>query len=265
MDRNRILLLALCLTGLSFSAGCRASLTEIRSHWPADPIRFTDNRSMWLSQTVIHSFGKGLQVAMGNDERNAYLFFSPGKSDNEPINRMARLTVWFYRSGSKNREVGIRFTPSPLSLQGGTRFHPEGGSNSNPGQLGMPGLQEQVIIMDRKENREISVPNDGTKGILVRAYVEQDPCAYELSLSLSRGGGNSFGLDARPGETIGVEVEWNPIGFKEIRKSSEKKQEEWRTARPVSGYEGMPGPGIAILPMRRTIRFQTVLAPSRSS
>ena len=165
MDRNRILLLALCLTGLSFSAGCRASLTEIRSHWPADPIRFTDNRSMWLSQTVIHSFGKGLQVAMGNDERNAYLFFSPGKSDNEPINRMARLTVWFYRSGSKNREVGIRYTPIPLSLQGGTRFHPEGGSNSNPGQLGMPGLQEQVIIWDRKENREISVPNDGTKGI----------------------------------------------------------------------------------------------------
>ena len=265
MDKNRILLLALCLTELSFSAGCRAPLTEIRSQWPTDPIRFADSRSMWLSQTVIHSFGKRIQVALCNDERNAYLFFSPGKSDSEFINRMARLPVWFYRSGSRNRECGIRFTPTPLPPQRGTRFHPDGASGSNPWQQGLPGPQKLVIVRDRKTAREIFVPNDGTRGILVRAYIEQDPCAYELCLALSREGENSFGLDASPGETIEVEVEWKPIDFEDIRRLSGKKQEDWRTNRTTLGDGGVPGPGIAILPMKRTIRFNAALAPSRSS
>lgn len=265
MDKNRILLLTLCLTGLSFSAGCRTPLTEIRSHWPTDPVRFADSRSAWLSQTVIHSFGKGIQVAMGNDERNAYLFFSPGKSDNEPVNRMARLTVWFNRSGSKGGEYGIRFAPLPPAPQRETRFRPDGASNSDPGRTGMPGPREQVIVMDRKSNREIFVPNDGTRGILVRAYIEQDPCVYELCLSLSPGNESSFGMDARPGETIGVEVEWKPISFKDIRKSSEAKQEDRRSDQPAPGYEGMPESGIAFFPTKRTIRFQAILASSRSS
>lgn len=265
MGKNRILLLALCLTGFSFSSGCLAPLAEISSLWPTDPIRFTDSRSMWLAQTVIHSFGKGIQVAMSNDERNAYLFFSPGKSDNEPVNRMARLTVRFYRPGSKDREVGIRYTPVPIPSRRGARFNPDGTSGSNPGQQGAPGPREQVMIWDRKVNREILVPNDGTRGIMVRAYIEQDPCVYELCLSLSPGDESSFGLNVRPGDTIGVEAEWKPVGFEDIRKSSRKKQEEWRTVRPTPGYKEMPGPGIASLPMKRTIQFKAVLAPSRSS
>ncbi len=264
MGKNRILLLSLCLTGVLFSSGCLAPLAEIRSLWPTDPIRFADSRSMWLSQTVIHSFGKGIQVAMSNDERNAYLFFSPGKSDSEIVNRMASLTVWFYRPGSKNREVGMRYTPVSIPSRRGTRFNPDGASGSNPGRQGAPGPREQVMIWDRKGNREILVPNDGTRGIMVRAYIEQDPCVYELCLFLSPGGESSFGLNVRPGETIGVEVEWKPVGFENIRKSSGKKQEEWRTVRPTPGYGEMPGPGIARLPMKRTIQFKAVLAPSRS-
>jgi hypothetical protein len=237
-------LLLLTLAGLVLFAGCKTQ--KVETYWAAETVKIDGEMTEWASTSTSYFEEVGVQLGLCNDTQNLYVLFRFTNQDWARAIRMGGVTLWLDNSGKKKKDLGIRYTGGPsisdlqkpgMSGEGGFResLTPEQEQRLQEMEKNMA---DQITVIDKKSNQEITLSADGSGGPAVCFASPQGTYTYEFSIPLKKGDVFDFGFGAEPGQTICLGLEWGGMG--EMDREKMKKM----GGGPPGGMGGMPPGGM---------------------
>ena len=194
--------------------GCKGP-QEVETHWSAKPIQVDGHMTDWIGIPTTYFEESAVQLGLTNDSENLYVLF---RFNNEMWARLIHtggLTLWLDGSGEKKKEFGLRYTGGPpLSELQDRGMGGEGGfldrlTEEQKERLAQRASNEDRITVVNKENEPIEhLPIDGSKGPAVAFADLQGIYTYEFSIPLGKTDLTSYGLDAQPGQSVCLGLEW---------------------------------------------------------
>ena len=229
----------LLLTGLSLLAGCKSQ--EVQTHWAAKPVKVDGEVTEWPGGSTVYFEDIGVQLGLQNDNNDLYLLFRFSNQAWARAIRMGGVTLWLDNSGKKKKDFGIRYCGGPplselqmtgASSRGGFRetLTPE---QQQRLQNAEEAAADQITVIEKKSNREITLSPDGSGGPAASFASPQGIYTYEFSIPLEKGDVFDHGIGAQPGETVSLGLEWGGM-------SREDRQKTMQGMRPGGGA-GPPG------------------------
>jgi hypothetical protein len=197
--------------------GCKTQ--EVQTDWVAGPVKVDGEISEWNDMPMNYFEDSGIQLGLCNDQENLYILFRFNNTQWARAIRMSGLTLWLDNSGKKKKDFGIRYTGGPslpdLQKLGG----PGGGFREGLTPEQQKRLAEiekemvdQITVIDKKGNREITLRPDGSGGPAVCFDSLRGIYAYEFSIPLQKGDAFDCAIGAKPGQTICLGLEWGGMG-----------------------------------------------------
>ena len=207
-------LLLLTLAGPFLLAGCVPQ--EVQTNWSAEPVKVDGEMTEWASGSTAYFEDLGVQLSLSNDSRNLYVLFRFSNQAWARALRMGGVTLWLDNSGKKKKDFGIRYTGGPsLSELQKMRASSGGGFRETltPEQqqrlLEMEeATADQITVIDKKSNQEITLRADGSGGPAVCFASPQGTYTYEFSIPLEKSDVFSYAIGAQPGQVISLGLEW---------------------------------------------------------
>ncbi len=181
--------------------GCGS--TELSSRWRDRDIATDQEKTDW--NNALTSLGEqSSSIGAMNDQSNLYLVFATPNQDLQRRIAFGGLTVWFDKTGGKQKKFGIRF---PL---GGTRFRRPDMPDVN--------MQEPAreLPVDSTGDLEIEGPGDQDHhrmtraealGIQVQYRFIKDTLVYQMKVPLVEDREQPFAIGADPGSKIALGFE----------------------------------------------------------
>ena len=216
---KRILFVFLGAIGLLLLLNCKGSQVEVETHWSSDPIKVDGEIEEWNDIPKNYFEKSGVGLGLCNDTENLYVLFRLNNAQWARAIRMGGLTLWLDNSGKKNKDFGIRYTGGPtlpdLQKIGG----PGGGfqESMTPEQQKRLAKMEmdmadQITVINKKSNQEIVLRADGSGGPAVSFASVQGVYTYEFSIPLQKSNVFDCAVNANPGQTICLGLEWGDMG-----------------------------------------------------
>lgn len=234
-------LLLLALSNLVLLAGCKTQ--EVQTHWSAEPVQVDGEMTEWASGSTVYFEDPGVQLGLCNDSKNLYILFRFSNQAWARAIRMGGVTLWLDNSGKKKKDFGIRYTGGP-SLSELQRMRPssEGGFRESltPEQEQRLAEMEkatadQITVIDKKSNQTITLAADGSGGLAVSFDSPQGIYTYEFSIPLRKNDVLDYAIEAQPGQTICLGLEWGGMS---------KEDRERMGGGPPGGMGGGPPGGM---------------------
>ena len=231
--------LVLVIASSSLLAGCKTQ--EVHTNWSAEPVKVDGEVTEWTGGSTVYFEDMGVQLGLQNDNQHLYLLFRFSNQAWARAIRMGGVTLWLDGSGKKKKDFGIRYCGGPpLSELQRTGAPSRGGFRETltpEQQQRLKDVEEaaadQITVIERKSNQEISLPPDGSGGPAASFASPQGIYTYEFSIPLEKGDVFDHGIGAQPGETVSLGLEWGGI-------SKEDRQKMMQGMRPGGGA-GPPG------------------------
>jgi len=212
-----IALLLLTLGGTILLLSCKN--TEVQSHWSAEPVKVDGEMTEWPSGSTVYFEDSGVQLGLRNDNQNLYILFRFSNQAWARSIRMGGVTLWLDNSGKNKKDFGIRYAGGP-SFSDLQKMRPsnEGGFRETltPEQQQRlvemeKTIADQITIINKKGDQEITLPADGSKGPAGSFASPQGTYTYEFSIPLQKSDVSRYGIGAQPGQTICLGLEWGGI------------------------------------------------------
>ncbi|MFH1946343.1 MAG: hypothetical protein ABIK95_12040 [Acidobacteriota bacterium] len=186
--------LLLCL--LSFA--CREY--EMKSGWLDRDVRIDGETGDWVGRLAFVE-EEMVSIGMMNDGSHLYICLI-----SENLGRRAQIlqqgmTIWFGQEKSPGR-LGLRF---PLGMEGQRSGMDEKRPDLPPEQMAKIFSGVEIFVPSAEDPIRLTV--DELTGIEIGLDRKSDIFSYELKIPLSRSEENPYGIDARPGETIVVDID----------------------------------------------------------
>ncbi|MBN2344960.1 MAG: hypothetical protein JXO51_01125 [Candidatus Aminicenantes bacterium] len=217
--------------------GCR-SLPLIPGQWLTVPGSTAGPPEDFSRKITSHLFENGMMIGVGNDERFLYVFFTPDIRQTRRIPGRARLLLWLDREGGRAKTLGLEHVRPPRlreNRESGDRSG-AGGATRPAERPGFPAADAGgglLRIIDRSGGREILIAADGSQGPAVRLASDWGDFAYQLRIPF-QGTGDWPELDLRPGQVVGIGVQWRM----EPHSPPGKDRQDLRSGRPGRGGSG---------------------------
>lgn len=214
-------------------SGCRTP--KVASQWTGEPITIDGEMTDWDSLRRTAFDDDGILVGIANDSGNVYcLLRSRDATLKEAITR-GGLTVWIDSTGRKKKNVCLRYrSMSGLAMpEPGERMPGSGGTM--PVEPAMPGVGELLLSDGEGEAR---LAADGPEGFAAGTGRNVENPTYELRIPLQAGDSTRFALNARPGQTIALGLEWGGMDPGDRDKMRDRKKDR-------GGIGGMPPGGMS--------------------
>jgi len=209
---NKLSFLFISILILIFVAGCNQ--VKLPGTWTENRIMADGLRDDWKNIPFNFFKDQNIVMALCNDSNYLNIYFS--FTDQKWLRDISRkgLTFWLSGNGKKNKDFGIvlRGGPDPSKLIADMPddarekfterkdFHKE-----LPDSLPQ-GLQ--MIILDKKNNREIKAPLNGDSGPKAGYADTNNIYTYEISIPISDIRPDRFGIVHTAGKNIEIGAEW---------------------------------------------------------
>lgn len=218
---------------------------ELPGNWTGAGITADGKRGDW-DDIPFHYFEKQKAVlAMCNDSSHLNIYFSFNDPSWLQSIRMSGLTLWFDNQGKKHKNIGLVYrggTPPRPDSGGGpggdkpSRFDSDQKKQMFPGDtLKTP----QLTLIDKDNDFEFTAPVDGGMGPKAAFGETNGIYTYEFSIPLAPMSAGFFGIDAQPGATVCIGVEWGKIEMKQMSRPS--KDDDFGGPPRGGGPGGMGG------------------------
>jgi len=239
-------LLLLTLTTSTLLTGCNTQ--EVQTNWSAEPVQVDGEMTGWDGITLTYFEDFGAQLGLSNDNEKLYILFRFNNQAWAQAIRMGGVTLWLDNSGKKKKDFGIRYTGG-LSLSELQKMRPsgKGGFRETLTPEQQQRLQDmekstadQITVIDKKSNQEITTRADGSGGPAACFASPQGIYTYEFSIPLQKNDVLGYAIGAEPGQIICLGLEWGGIS-KEDRQKMMDRMGDGRGAGP-RGRPGMQPP-----------------------
>ncbi len=221
-------LFLLIIAGSTLLAGCKTQ--EVPTHWSAEPVQVDGEMTGWDGMPTTYFEDLGAQLGLSNDGENLYILFRFNNQTWARAIRMGGVTLWLDSSGKRNKNFGIRYAGGP-SLSEFQKMRPsgEGGfrealtpeQQQRLSEMEKAGF-DQITIIDKKGNQEMTVSSDGSAGPAACFASPQGTYTYELSIPLKKGDVSHYGIGAEPGQVICLGLEWGGMDEEDRQKMMER-------------------------------------------
>ncbi len=207
-------LLLLALAGPFLLAGCGPQ--EVQTNWSAEPVKVDGEMTEWTSGSTAYFEDLGVQLGLSNDNQNLYILFRFSNQSWARAIRIGGVTLWLDNSGKKKKDFGIRYTGGPslselqkLGMSGAGGFRESLTPEQEQRLLEMEkATADQIIVIDKKSNQEVTMRPDGSGGPAVCFASPQGTYTYEFSIPLEKGDVFDCGIGAELGQVICLGLEW---------------------------------------------------------
>ena len=237
MNKKTVVFLA--VVGLILLASCNTR--ELKTQWSTGSVKVDGEITEWGDISTSYFEESGVQLGLCNDAEKLYVLFRFNDPQWARAIRRGGVTLWMDNSGKKKKDFGIRYTGGPplsdLQKPGG----PGGGfreSMTPEQQKRLADVEketaDQITVVDKKANREITLRPDGSGGPAVCFASLQGIYAYEFSIPLEKGDIFDWAIGAKPGQTICLGLEWGGMGDRQ-------RMRQGMGSGPPGGMGGGPG------------------------
>ena len=195
-------------------SGCKGP-QEVETHWSEKPIQVDGHMTDWAGIPTTFFEESAVQLGLANDSEKLHILFRFSNEMWARLIRMGGLTLWVDRSGEKKKEFGLRYTGGPsLSELQDRGTGGEGGfldrlTEEQKERLRQRETQtDQITVVDKNNNPIEDLPVNGSKGPAVAFADLKGIYTYEFSIPLQKSDLATYGIDAQPGQAIGLGLEW---------------------------------------------------------
>ena len=255
-------LMPLALVSLVLLAGCKTQ--EVETHWTAEPVQVDGEMADWAGVPSTYLEDSNVQLGLRNDAENLYILFRFNDPKWARAIRMGGLTLWLDNSGKRKKGFGIRYTGGPfLSEMQEAGMAGQGGfwESLTPGQKErllqrQAAMANRITIISKEKDQKTAIPADGSRGLAVAFADLQGIYTYEFSIPLKKSDLASYGIDAPPGQTICLGLEWGGMS----ESDRQRMRQEWGDRRGGGGRGGSMGGPRRQPPDKQNIWVKTQLA-----
>ncbi|MCJ7509067.1 MAG: hypothetical protein MUO85_10145 [candidate division Zixibacteria bacterium] len=218
MGKGALVLLTSLFAVLVLAGTGNCKTREVSSYWTAEPIRVDGKRTDWSEDMPVNYFEEeGAVLALSNDSENLYILFCFKDPKWVRAIRMTGLKLWLDAKGKEKKDFGLRYNggPSLSEMQAARRGGYSEDIPSEAKQRMMQGMTPRTIrftFIDKKNNIEMEIPTDGSKGPAASFDTSMGLYSYEFSVPLQSGAAGYYGMDIKPGQTISIGAEWGDMG-----------------------------------------------------
>ncbi len=206
-----ILLLIFLLIALT---GCKS--IKLDSAYTSNPININGDYSDWRQIPALYFEDQEVLLALSNDTDNIYLAFRFRDPKWLVAVRKTGLTIWLDNEAKKKEQFGIRYSggPNPQDNIGFEQFRKNMPVGQNPiGNRYVDTTKLFAVLNSEWWYKEQNIPTDGTFGPMVKYGFENDMYTYEFAIPLDTIGENFYGINAEPGKTISIGLEFGDMGM----------------------------------------------------
>lgn len=256
------LFLSLAIICSILLGGCKTQ--EVESHWTAEPVQVDGEMADWADIPTTYFEDSAVQLGLCNDSEKLYILFRFSDQIWMRAIRMGGLTLWLDNSGKKKKGFDIRHTGGPfLSEIQEAEMAGQGGfwESLTPGQKErllqrQAAMANRITIISKERDQKTTIPADGSRGPAVGFANLQGICTYEFSIPLQKGAISYYGIDAQPGQTIWLGLEWGGMS----ESDRQRMRQEWGDRRGGGGRGGSMGGPRRQPPDKQNIWVKTQLA-----
>ena len=230
-----------CMVVLAATEISKAGQQNTVSAWDSTAIQVDGKANDWTKVPATFLPEQNAAIALSNDGQFLYVLFRTNDRRNARVIKMAGLTISLDPSGGKNQVFQIKFKGGPSRDQLG-RPEPAGPNMPEelPQDLNTPDSREYqptftCAIKDRISEKEI--PVDGSEGPAVAFDTSLGFFTYEFRIPLIKDSIRYYGIDSRPGRSVGISLVWGDM-------SSMGPRREGEGMRVGMGDPGGPGGGM---------------------
>ncbi|UCE19852.1 MAG: hypothetical protein JSV84_05795 [Gemmatimonadota bacterium] len=206
--------LLLTMTLPALIVGCKGQ-QEVEMHWSAHSIQVDGRMTDWTAIPTMFFEERAVQLGLANDSEKLHILFRFGNEMWARFIRMGGLTLWVDNSGEKKKAFGLRYTGGPPLPEGqGQGMGGEGGfldrlTEEQKERLRQREIKTDQITVVTKDSDSIdTLPIDGSRGPAVSFADLQGIYTYEFSIPLQKSDPTTYGIDAQPGQALGLGLEW---------------------------------------------------------
>lgn len=223
---HRRIVIFVAFAGFVLIVGCNTQ--EVQTQWSTGSVKVDGEITEWGDMPTNYFEDIGVQLGLCNDAGNLYILFRFNNSQWARAIGTGGLTLWLDNSGKKKKDFGIRYTGGP-SLPDLQKLGGSGGGfreSMTPEQQQRLAdvekeMADQITVMDKKGNREITLRPDASGGPAVSFASLQGIYAYEFSIPLEKGDVFDCAIGANPGQTICLGLEWGGMGDRQSMRQGE--------------------------------------------
>jgi len=194
------------------SSGCRPARVAL-SHWTPTLIVVDGQAADWENLPVTFYEEQQVSLGLANDSSRLYILMRFRDPKWPRTIRMTGLDLCFDRNGGTDRKFVLRY-------RGGPEGMPMPGGDSLP--FPMPDLlAERDQFSDDSSAAftcfidgriyEKPIPTDGAEGPAAAAGIERGSFTYEFAVPLPEGAVRHYGINAQPGQVIGLGASWGDM------------------------------------------------------
>jgi len=187
--------------------GC--GTTRMNSTRPAQPVSVDGMESEWEG-ALVPIKDKNFTLGLSNDDEYLYVSMVTGNRPLQMQMLTRGLTVWFDRSGSKGKSLGIHF---PLGVGGefGGWRQPPGSRGFTPDMEGLwariePGLTAFELIRNGDHNKQRLLRAQSEDIKLAMSY-RDETLVYEIRVPLRQNEKHPIGIGLGDGKAVGLGLE----------------------------------------------------------
>lgn len=213
------IVMPIALAILVLSSGCASNSLEIQSHWSVGVINVDGRRDDWadtlLTYIEDHQAGLGLR----NDGENLHFVFRFRYRTRMRTIMLGGVTLWLDKTGEKKKDFGLHYVGRIPSEMERPRM---GGEGRFPDRLSPHDMRDfmekqermagKVAIIDKESSKVVIVDADGSVGPAVASADTLGIYTYEFSIPLGEKKESFYAVEAQPGDTIAVGLEWGGVG-----------------------------------------------------
>jgi len=216
------MLLLMIITPLMLVSGCKG--TEIGGSWAEQPITIDGNFRDWDNHPTLLLEEQGAVVGQCNDGENLYLLFRTNDPKYAMTIRKTGLTLYLDARGEKNKDFKICYKDGP-SMEAMTKMGL--GMGEQRQERSRDQQREQSDRPDQKPQEsstptftcyikdhiiEKNIPLDGSEGPAASFDTCMGFFTYEFKIPLQQSQTRFYGINAEPGQAIGLGAVWGDMG-----------------------------------------------------
>ena len=194
------------------TAGCKSAKDTV-SHWTPTPIVVDGQGGDWENLPV--TFFEEPQVSLGlaNDSSRLYILMRFRDQKWARLIRMTGLNLYFDRTGGSEKTFVLRYRggPDQMPMPGGDSLAfrmPDFPAERAQSPDDRPA--EFTCFIDGRIY-EKAIPTDGAEGPAAAAGIERGSFTYEFAVPLPEGAVRHYGINAQPGQVIGLGASWSDM------------------------------------------------------
>lgn len=204
---------------VAMSVACK-SQQKVTIHWAKQPIAIDGKIDDWKGIPAALFEDNRTLLAISNDAHKLYVHLRTRDPQVARMIRMTGITLSLNRKGNQARDFILRFKDGPSMRElremadqpvdrqgrGRDRGRPDRGGDRFM-QAGLDSSRQfTCFVKDRIVEK--SIPSDGGEGPAAAFDTSRSFFSYEFSIPLMEGGLRYYGLGVKPGEEIGIGIEW---------------------------------------------------------